>query len=58
MIDELFPDETGVVRTVSLKMQSRRRRGKGMTVEFCRMAVQRLVVLLPVEERWEAGVAL
>ena len=53
IVRELVPDETGVVRTVIIGFSSRR--GRGRVMEQCRMAVQRLAVLLPVEERWEAG---
>ena len=53
IVRELVPDETGVVRTVIIGFSSRR--GRGRVMEECSMAVQRLAVLLPVEERWEAG---
>ena len=56
IVHELLPDETGVVRTVAIRLHSRRRRGSKVPLEICEMAVQRLVVLLAVEERWEAGV--
>ena len=55
-VSELLPDEEGVVRTVVITHSSRRKRGR-VALESSRMAVQRLAVLLPVEERWEAGVA-
>lgn len=53
---QLHPDREGVVRTVTISM--RNRRGGGTQVEeggF--MAVQRLAVILPVEEKWNEGLA-
>ena len=58
MVRQVMPDTTGVVRTVLVGLRSRRRRGAGAWVEEQRMAVQRLAVLLPVEERWEQGLAV
>ena len=54
MVDRLFPDESGVVRTVEIAFTSRRKRGRAVR-EVSRMAVQRLAVILPAEERWSAG---
>ena len=55
MVNKLFPDESGVVRTVEIAFTSRRKRGRAVR-ETSRMAVQRLAVILPAEERWSAGV--
>ena len=58
-----FPDEKGVTRTVELALRSRRGRTREPptvcrpAVERVTMAVQRLVVILPVEEAWERGLA-
>ena len=52
MVTKLLPDEAGLVRTVLIRYGSKRRRGQAAHEE-CKMAVQRLAVLLPVEERWE-----
>ena len=61
-IDEVHPDVHGVVRTVTVLLRNRRR-GRGERWNVCKgelerqvMPVQRLAVLLPVEETWgEAG---
>ena len=56
MIKRPLPDSEGVVRSAMVAIPSRRRRGaQGM--EEIRMATQRLAVLLPVEERWQGGLA-
>ena len=58
-----MPDEDGVVRTVEIAMRSRRGRSREkpgvclLPMEKATMAVQRLVVLLPVEECWARGLA-
>ena len=56
-----LPDEEGNVRTVELALHTRRGRSRE-PAERCRlpmekvtMAVQRLAVILPVEESWERG---
>ena len=60
-VEEVHPDVHGVVRTVSLSVRNRRR-GRGERagrcaagVELAQVPVQRVAVLLPVEETW--GVA-
>ena len=58
LVREVVPDPQGLVRTVVVALKSRRRRGAGTWVEEQRMAVQRLAVLLPVEERWGQGVVV
>ena len=57
IVRRVLPDEEGVVRSVILGVPSRRRRGQQVQVDEMRMAVQRLAVLLPVEERWQGGLA-
>ena len=54
---ECHPDEQGITRTVSILLRNRRRARPGPG-EVMRMAVQRLSILLPVEEQWEAGVSM
>ena len=48
------PDELGVVRTLTLELRDKRRRGQ-LAVRELRMAVQRVAVILPVEESWQGG---
>ena len=58
---EVFPDEEGIVRTVTLGLRRRRgQRAEGRLeckqgLEETSMAVQRLVVLVPREETWQEG---
>ena len=52
-IQEVHPDARGVVRTVTIAFPSRRKRGHQGRQEEMRMGVQRLAVLLPVEEQWQ-----
>ena len=52
-VTKLLPDEEGNVRTVEIGV---RRRGKAGGLDLALMAVQRLVVVLPGDEVWEAGV--
>ena len=47
------PDEDNVVRTATISLRDRRRRGQAVTTREIAMAVQRLAVLLPVEEQWQ-----
>ena len=54
-VAELYPDSDGLVRTVSIALRSRR--GGGTKVEQQPMAVQRLAVILPAEEKWNEGLA-
>ena len=61
LVKAIFPDSEGVVRTVRVGLLSRRRRARvsvqgPMLTEEVIMAVQRLAVILPVEETWEKGV--
>ena len=49
-VSQLHPDSEGVVRTVTVAVKARRRR-KSLHTEKIRMAVQRLCVLLPLEEQ-------
>ena len=56
MVSQVHPDEAGVVRTVSIRMRSRRRRGDRGGLEECVMACQRLAVIVPREERRQAGI--
>ena len=55
VVEELHPDERDRVRTVTLLLQDRRKRGTIPETRRVRMAVQRLAVVLPAEEKWEAG---
>ena len=48
----IHPDDDGVVRSVTLSIKSRRKQ-RVTTVEQVYMAVQRLCVMLPVEEQWQ-----
>ena len=57
LVERVHPDEDGVVRTVSLTMRDRRRRAGPPQTISTKMAVQRLVVLLPVGERWQGAVS-
>ena len=57
LVERVHPDEDGVVRTVSLTMRDRRRRAGPPQTTSTKMAVQRLVVLLPVGERWQGAVS-
>ena len=51
LVSAVHPDAEGHVRTVTLSLPNRRRRGQqGAKVEV-KMAVQRLAMLLPVEEQ-------
>ena len=52
---ELHPGEDGVVRTVTIALRDRRKRGERPVVRKLPMAVQRLAVLLAVEESWSGG---
>ena len=54
-VTRVHPDEEGVIRTVTLAMPSRRRQRRPQLEEFG-MAVQRLSVLLPQEEKWKGEV--
>ena len=49
------PDEDGLVRTALITLRDRRKRGAKLETRQVPMAVQRLAVLLPVEERWKGG---
>ena len=57
MVVELHPDEDSVVRTVSIRFRDRKRRAVAGAGQVIKMAVQRLVVLLPVGERWQGAVS-
>ena len=57
VVEELHPDERDRVRTVTLLLQDRRKRGSIPEARSVRMVVQRLAVVWPVEEKWEAGLA-
>ena len=57
VVEELHPDKRDRVRTFTLLLQDRRKRGSIPEARRVRMAVQRLAVVLPVEEKWEAGLA-
>ena len=49
-VTALHPDNDGVTRTVTIAMRSRRRR-KESQLEEVQMAIQRLIVILPIEEQ-------
>ena len=51
------PDEDGVVRTATVALRDRRRRGQQLAVREVPMAAQRLAVLLPLGEEWQGGLA-
>ena len=58
VVKEALPDFRGVVRSVVVCLRNRRRRGAASGTEDVRMGVQRLAVILPVEEKWVGGEAL
>ena len=57
VVREVIPDHLGVIRTVIIGLPSRKRRGGVVRCDEMRMAVQRLAVILPVEEQWEGELA-
>ena len=63
-IGEVHPDVHGVVRTLTVEVRNRRRaRGEGLAVckagvEKIQVPVQRVAVILPVEETWGSGGSL
>ena len=56
LVKSLQPSADGQVRTVVLTLHERRRRRGVACTRDIPMGVQRLVVLLPYEERWAEGV--
>ena len=57
VVKKLHPDERDKVRTGTLLLLDRRKRGSIPEARSVRMVVQRLAVVWPVEEKWEAGLA-
>ena len=55
VVSGVKPDEDGLVRTATIILRDRRKRGARLETRQLPMAVQRLAVLLPVEERWKGG---
>ena len=55
LVSEVHPDEGGLVRMVTVDIRDRRKRGDKPVPRRLILAVQRLAVILPVEERWESG---
>ena len=62
-VSRVLPDEKGVVRTVELALRSKRGTTREKPLQYkpvmekVVLPVQRLVVLLPVEEAWQRGIA-
>ena len=61
-VSRVLEDEEGIVRTVEVGMRSRKARAKEAPeqnkagLDFIITAIQKLVVILPVEEQWKDGV--